>query len=132
MSSSYIYQLLTGLGLSERYAIQMLPRVKMTNFDVGRVIWPKGGPVQAWKLDCCRAIVKALRTINHAAPLDELGFGASDDSGVLLPLTKARRNFLNTPSSVMILRPCAQFEILTCAIQRRVKPRALFRLEPLR
>ena len=66
MSSSYTYQLLTGLGLSERYAIQMLPRVKMTNFDVGRVIWPKGGQVQAWTY-----IISGL--VGASVPLQEGG-----------------------------------------------------------
>ena len=45
--SSYIYQLLKGVGLSERYALELLPRVQTTVFDAGQVIWPKGGEVQA-------------------------------------------------------------------------------------
>lgn len=48
MSGAYIYQLLTGLGISEKASLHMLPRVKMTAFVAGDVIWPKGGQVAAW------------------------------------------------------------------------------------
>lgn len=48
MTSAYIYQLLMGLGLGERRVLQMLQRVKMSAFDAGTIIWPKGGQVEAW------------------------------------------------------------------------------------
>jgi len=66
MSGAYIYQLLTGLGIGERSALQMLSRVKMTAFDAGDVIWPKGGQVAAWTY-----IVSGL--VGASVPLQEGG-----------------------------------------------------------
>lgn len=65
-TSSYIYQLLRGLGISERCALKMLPRVKMTAFDAGDVIWSKGGQVEAWTY-----IVSGL--VGASVPLQEGG-----------------------------------------------------------
>ncbi len=64
--SSYIYQLLKGVGLSERYALELLPRVQMSVLDMGRVIWPKGGQVDAWTY-----IVSGL--VSAGVPLQEGG-----------------------------------------------------------
>lgn len=48
MSSTYKYDLLRGLGLSESRALEMLPHVKASGFDPREIIWPKGGEVAAW------------------------------------------------------------------------------------
>lgn len=48
MASTYIYDLLTGLGLGRSHALEMLPRVKVAGFDPREVIWSKGGEVAAW------------------------------------------------------------------------------------
>lgn len=64
MSGAYIYQLLTGLGVSEKSSLHMLPRVKMSAFGAGDVIWPKGGQVAAWTY-----IVSGL--VGASVPLQE-------------------------------------------------------------
>jgi CRP/FNR family cyclic AMP-dependent transcriptional regulator len=66
MSSAYIYQLLKGLGLDESCVLKTLRRVKMTAFDTGEVIWPKGGQVAAWTY-----IVSGL--VGASVPLQEGG-----------------------------------------------------------
>lgn len=48
MSSTYKFELLTGMGLSESCALQMLPRVRMTGFDPQEVVWSKGSGVVDW------------------------------------------------------------------------------------
>jgi len=48
MSSTYKFELLTGMGLSESCALQILPRVRMTGFDPQEIVWSKGSGVAAW------------------------------------------------------------------------------------
>lgn len=48
MASTYIYELLMGLGLSRPRTLEMLPRVKVAGFDPREIIWSKGGEVAAW------------------------------------------------------------------------------------
>ena len=48
MASTYIYELLMGLGLSRPRTLEMLPRVKVAGFDPREIIWSKGGEVASW------------------------------------------------------------------------------------
>ena len=66
MSSTYKFELLTGMGLSESCALQILPRVRMTGFDPQEIVWSKGSGVAAWTY-----IVSGL--VGASVPIQEGG-----------------------------------------------------------
>ena len=46
--SSYAYQKLCGVGFSDHYATKFAPKVQISSFDTGDVVWRRGSPVLGW------------------------------------------------------------------------------------